>query len=140
MASALGRIHIIDTEDARAPKLHKVIEAEEIKAKTNLSAPHTVHCLADGTVMISMLGDSDGNGPGGFLLLDGDFNIAGRWENKADGMSLQLRLLVPAAPQRHGQQRVRLPPTPTSLGSMWRTWPLANMGIVCTSGIGRNTS
>ena len=81
-----GRIHIIDTEDARAPKLHKVIEAEEIKAKTNLSAPHTVHCLADGTVMISMLGDSDGNGPGGFLLLDGDFNIAGRWENKADGM------------------------------------------------------
>ena len=33
-----------------------------------------------------MLGDGDGNGPGGFLLLDPDFNIAGRWENKADGM------------------------------------------------------
>jgi len=82
-----GRISVIDTEDTRAPRLHKVIAAEEIKAKTNLSAPHTVHCLADGTVMISMLGDSDGNGPGGFLLLDGDFNIAGRWEHQADGMA-----------------------------------------------------
>jgi selenium-binding protein 1 len=36
--------------------------------------------------MISMLGDGDGNGPGGFLLLDEDFNIAGRWEQATDGM------------------------------------------------------
>jgi len=75
-----GRIHIIDAQDERAPKLYKVIEPEEIKARTNLSAPHTVHCLADGNIMISMLGDAEGNGPGGFLLLDSDFNIAGRWE------------------------------------------------------------
>jgi selenium-binding protein 1 len=75
-----SRIHIIDTENPRAPKLYKVIEPDEIKAKTNLSAPHTVHCLADGTVMISMLGNADGNSPGGFLLLDEDFNVAGRWE------------------------------------------------------------
>ena len=52
-----GRIHILDTADERAPRLHKVIEPEEIKARTNLSAPHTVHCLADGQIMISMLGD-----------------------------------------------------------------------------------
>ena len=65
-----GRIYILDTADAHAPKLHKVIEPEEITAKTNLSAPHTVHCLADGQIMISMLGDADENGPGGFLLLD----------------------------------------------------------------------
>ncbi|HLO51565.1 MAG TPA: selenium-binding protein SBP56-related protein [Kamptonema sp.] len=58
----------MDTEDARSPKLHKVIEPEEIKAKTNLSAPHTFHCLAD-SIMISMLGDAEGKGPGGFLLL-----------------------------------------------------------------------
>jgi selenium-binding protein 1 len=83
---ASSRIHILDTADERAPKLHKVIEPEEIIAKTNLTAPHTVHCLADGHVMISMLGDSEGNGPGGFLLLDEDFNIAGRWERKAEGM------------------------------------------------------
>ncbi|MBP5973442.1 selenium-binding family protein [Brasilonema sp. CT11] len=81
-----SRIHIVDTADIKAPKLHKVIEPEEIKEKTNLTAPHTVHCLADGHVMISMLGDSEGNGPGGFLLLDENFDIAGRWERKADGM------------------------------------------------------
>lgn len=76
-----SRIHIIDTADQRAPKMHKVIEPEEIREKTNLTAPHTVHCLADGQVMISMLGDAQGNGPGGFLLLDENFDIAGRWEN-----------------------------------------------------------
>src|SRR5215212_3509795 len=81
-----GRIHILDTADEHAPKLHKVIEPEEIKAKTNLGAPHSVHCLADGNIMISMLGDGEGNGPGGFLLLDQDFNIAGRWERAAEGM------------------------------------------------------
>jgi len=81
-----SRIHILDTADERAPRLHKVIEPEEVKDKTGLTAPHTVHCLADGHVMISMLGDREGNGPGGFLLLDEDFNIAGRWEHKTDGM------------------------------------------------------
>ncbi|MBW4697924.1 MAG: selenium-binding family protein [Aphanocapsa lilacina HA4352-LM1] len=81
-----SRIYIVDTEEARAPRLHKVLEPEEIKAKTNLTAPHTVHCLADGQVMISMLGDGEGQGPGGFLLLDERFEIAGRWENQADGM------------------------------------------------------
>ena len=81
-----SRIHILDTEDPRAPKLAKVIEGDEIKQKRGLSAPHTVHCLADGNVMISMLGDADGNGPGGFLLLDEDFRIKGRWEKNATGM------------------------------------------------------
>jgi selenium-binding protein 1 len=81
-----SRIHILDTEDPRAPRLHKVIEPDEIKEKANLSAPHTVHCLADGYIMISMLGDGEGNAPGGFLLLDEDFDIAGRWERGTDGM------------------------------------------------------
>jgi selenium-binding protein 1 len=81
-----SRIHVLDTADERAPKLHKVLEPEEIKAKTNLSAPHTVHCLADGQIMVSMLGDAEGNSPGGFLLLDEDFNIAGRWEHNAEAM------------------------------------------------------
>jgi selenium-binding protein 1 len=81
-----SRIYILDTADVRAPKIHKVIEPEEIKEKTNLTAPHTVHCLANNQVMISMLGDSEGNGPGGFLLLDENFDIIGRWEHKAEGM------------------------------------------------------
>ncbi len=82
-----GRIHIVDTEDERQPKLHKVIEGTEIARKTNLSAPHTVHCLADGNIMISMLGDAEGEGPGGFLLLNDDFTIKGRWESDATGMN-----------------------------------------------------
>lgn len=81
-----SRIHIIDTADPRAPQMHKVIEPEEIVEKTNLSAPHTVHCLADGNVMISMLGDGKGDGPGGFLLLNSDFEIIGRWEQEMTGM------------------------------------------------------
>ena len=82
-----SRIHILDTEDQRAPRIHRIIEPDEVMSRTNLSAPHTVHCLADGNVMISMLGDAEGNGPGGFLLLDEAFDIAGRWE-PSDKMQL----------------------------------------------------
>ena len=82
-----GRIHIVDTENAREPKFHKVIEAAEIVRKTRLTAPHTVHCLADGRIMISMLGDENLQGPGGFLLLDDEFKIAGRWETDVAGMN-----------------------------------------------------
>lgn len=81
-----GRIHAVDMADPRAPKLHKVIEPETIREKVNLSAPHTVHCLADGRVMISMLGDGQGRGPGGFLLLNDKFDVIGRWEQDARGM------------------------------------------------------
>lgn len=81
-----SRIHIVDVIEPRSPRLHKVIAPEAIAKKTDLSAPHTVHCLADGRIMISMLGNARGEGPGGFLLLDEDFNIAGRWENGAGGM------------------------------------------------------
>jgi len=81
-----GRIYILDAADARAPKLIKSIEPGEIVAKTNLSAPHTVHCLPDGRIMLSMLGDRDGNGPGGFLLLTQEFEIDGRWERGQEGM------------------------------------------------------
>lgn len=84
--NASSRIHIVDMADERAPKLHKVIEPEELKSKTKLTAPHTVHCLPD-SIVISMLGDTDGNGPGGFLKLDEDFNVVGRWEQGLDGMN-----------------------------------------------------
>jgi selenium-binding protein 1 len=80
-----SRIHIVDTSDSLAPKIHKVLEPDEVK-KTGLSAPHTVHCLASGEIVISMLGDAEGNGPGGFLVLDDKFNIKGRWEKSSAGM------------------------------------------------------
>jgi selenium-binding protein 1 len=81
-----SRIHILDTVEPQSPKLFKVIEPEQIAEKTDLSAPHTVHCLADGSIMISMLGDAKGDGPGGFLLLDQNINIVGRWEKSNAGM------------------------------------------------------
>ena len=67
--------------------MHKVIEPEAIAKTADLSAPHTVHCLPTGEIMISMLGDAKGDGPGGFLLLDDKFEIAGRWEKDATGMN-----------------------------------------------------
>ena len=82
-----SRLHIIDTHDPRQPKLHKVIEPAEVVEKTGLTAPHTVHCLASGQIMISMLGNADLGGPGGFMLLDQDFNIVGRWEASLAGMN-----------------------------------------------------
>ncbi|XP_020091394.1 selenium-binding protein 1-like [Ananas comosus] len=77
-----GRIYVVDTtKDPRAPSLHKAVEPEDIAQKTGLAYPHTTHCLASGDIMISCLGDKDGNATGnGFLLLDSEFNVKGRWE------------------------------------------------------------
>lgn len=80
---ALGssRVYIVDTgSDKYAPRLYKVIEPEEVKAK-GLSTPHTTHCLASGDVMISCIGDETGENSGGFLILDGEtFEIKENWE------------------------------------------------------------
>lgn len=81
-----GNIAIIDARDPAGLKRIKTISGEEIARKTNLSAPHTVHCRSDGVIMISMLGDAKGKAPGGFLELDPDFEIKGRWEASLDPM------------------------------------------------------
>ncbi|XP_043694857.1 selenium-binding protein 1-like [Telopea speciosissima] len=77
-----GHIYVIDTQkNPRAPTLHKVVESTDIEQKTGLAYPHTTHCLASGDIMVSFLGDKDGNAKGsGFLLLDTEFNVKGRWE------------------------------------------------------------
>jgi selenium-binding protein 1 len=81
-----SNLHIVDcATDPKKPRLHKVIKGDEVKAKTNLSAPHTVHCLGS-DIIISMLGDAEGEAPGGFLHLNEDFEIVGRWENDLGGM------------------------------------------------------
>jgi selenium-binding protein 1 len=36
--------------------------------------------LPSGEIMLSMLGDRDGDAPGGFMLLDDKFDVKGRWE------------------------------------------------------------
>ena len=59
----------------------KVIEAEEVHAKTGYAAPHTVHCGPDGIYM-NALGAPDGGGPGGIFMLDHEtFDVMGAWEN-----------------------------------------------------------
>jgi selenium-binding protein 1 len=81
-----GRIHVVDTANPREPKLHKVIEPKEVLDRAKLTGPHTVHCLADGRIMISMIGNENGEAPGGFLLLDEEFKVAGSWAANQAGM------------------------------------------------------
>jgi len=82
-----SNFYIVDTAtDPRKPTLFKTISGDEIKKKTNLSSPHTVHCLGS-EIIVSMLGDAEGNAPGGFLHLNKDFEIVGRWEKEIKGMN-----------------------------------------------------
>jgi len=78
-----SRIHVIDTApDPRAPRLVKVIEGDEVMAKTGYAAPHTVHCGPDG-VYVNALGNPEGDGPGGIFVLDHEtFELKGRWERE----------------------------------------------------------
>ncbi|HSZ76820.1 MAG TPA: selenium-binding protein SBP56-related protein, partial [Chthoniobacterales bacterium] len=76
-----SRIHIIDTKaDSQKLEIVKIIEPEEIFARTGYSRPHTVHCGPEG-IYVSALGAPNGGGPGGIFILDHlDFNVMGRWE------------------------------------------------------------
>ena len=78
-----SRIHIVNVaDDPRRPRIEKVIEPDELVAKTGYTRPHTVHCMPGDNIVISMLGDADGNGAGGFAVLDAKtFEVKGRWEN-----------------------------------------------------------
>ncbi len=78
-----SRVHIVNvSDDPRKPTIEKVIEPEDIIGATGLSRPHTVHCMPGDNVVLSMLGDADGNATCGFAVLDAKtFEIKGRWEN-----------------------------------------------------------
>jgi selenium-binding protein 1 len=78
-----SRIHIVNVaDDPKKPKLEKVIEPDELVAKTGYTRPHTVHCMPGDNIVVSMLGDADGNRAGGFAVLDAHtFDVKGRWEN-----------------------------------------------------------
>jgi methanethiol oxidase len=83
-----SNIHIVDVgTDPRRPEMVKVIDGAEVRRKTGLSAPHTVHCMPGEIVVVSMLGDAHGDTPGGFAVLDAaNFDVLGRWENDKGGM------------------------------------------------------
>jgi methanethiol oxidase len=76
-----SRIHIIDTKpDPRNPQIARVIEPEELAARTGYASPHTVHCGPDG-ILLSALGAPDGDGPGGIFVMDHEsFDVLGKWE------------------------------------------------------------
>jgi selenium-binding protein 1 len=78
-----SRIHIVNVaDDARRPWVEKVIEPVELVRKTGYTRPHTVRCLPGDNVVISMLGDAEGRGAGGFAVLDAStFEVKGRWDN-----------------------------------------------------------
>jgi selenium-binding protein 1 len=78
-----SRIHVVNVaDDPRRPRLETVIERDELVRATGLTRPHTVHCMPGENIVISMLGDADGNGACGFAALDArTFEVKGRWEN-----------------------------------------------------------
>ncbi len=78
-----SRIHVVNVaDDPRRPRIETVIERDELVRATGLTRPHTVHCMPGDNIVISMLGDADGNGACGFAVLDArTFEVKGRWEN-----------------------------------------------------------
>jgi selenium-binding protein 1 len=78
-----SRIHVLNVaDDPRRPRIEKVIEPQELVEKTGYTRPHTVHCMPGDNIVVSMLGDRDGGGAGGFAVLDArTFEVKGRWEN-----------------------------------------------------------
>ena len=131
-----SRIHVVNVaDDPRRPRIEKVIEPEELVRETGLTRPHTVHCMPGDNVVISMLGDAEGNGACGFAVLDArTFEVKGRWEDGGAAPAAQLRLLVPAAPERAGVVGVRRARAPTSRASTSTTSPPGATAAACTSG------
>jgi selenium-binding protein 1 len=78
-----SRVYVVDVAaDPRRPRVERVIEPGELLTATGYTRPHTTHCMPGENVVISMLGDADGNAAGGFAVIDGQtFEVKGRWEN-----------------------------------------------------------
>jgi methanethiol oxidase len=78
-----SRFHVVNVaDDPRRPRIEKVIEPDEVVERTGYTRPHTVHCMPGDNIVVSMLGDAEGNGAGGFAVLDAKtFELKGRWEN-----------------------------------------------------------
>jgi methanethiol oxidase len=78
-----SRVYVVNVADnPLRPEIEKVIEPEELVRTTGYTRPHTTHCMPGGNVVLSMLGDADGNAAGGFAVLDATtFEVKGRWEN-----------------------------------------------------------
>ncbi|KAG8197127.1 hypothetical protein JTE90_011290 [Oedothorax gibbosus] len=81
------RIYIVDVAtNPRAPSIHKIVDTCDLHGK-KAGAPHTVHCLPSGDVMISCLGNEKGEAKGTFILLEqGTFRVKGTWQSEANSI------------------------------------------------------
>ena len=134
-----SRIHVVNVaDDPRRPRMEKVIEPDELVRATGLTRPHTVHCMPGENIVISMLGDADGNGACGFAVLDArHVRDQGPLGERRPAPAAQLRLLVPAAPERARLVGVRRARPPTRAGSTPPTSPPGATAAACTSGTWR---
>jgi len=68
----------------REPRLAAEVSPAEIAEKTGLAWPHTSHCLGNGEIMVSFMGDAaTGEARGGFALFDQDLAFKGSWSKEA---------------------------------------------------------
>ncbi|XP_076240522.1 methanethiol oxidase [Calliopsis andreniformis] len=73
------RVYFIDTTNARAPSIKKVLEPEEIHSH-GVTTLHTSHCAPSGEIMISTLGKPNGDAQGEFLCIDAEsLEVKGTW-------------------------------------------------------------
>lgn len=80
-----GRVYGVDTAtDPRAPSIKYTVEPKEIHDKTGFAFLHSSHCLGSGEIMLSAMGDPNGEGKGGFVLLDENFKVKGTWNKPED--------------------------------------------------------
>jgi selenium-binding protein 1 len=80
-----GRVYAVDVKEPRAPTLHATVGAAAIAAKTGgLAFPHTSHCLPNGRVCISTMGDAETRGGrGNWVLLNSTtFEVEGAWSGE----------------------------------------------------------
>lgn len=72
-------IYVVDTgKNPRKPSMYKKIDGK-ILNDNNLTAPHTSHCLANGNIMISTMGDREGNAKGDFVVFNSNFEFIETW-------------------------------------------------------------
>ncbi|XP_070622824.1 methanethiol oxidase-like isoform X1 [Erythrolamprus reginae] len=71
--------------DPESPTFCQVIEPREVFCKTKGASIFVPHCMTNGEVMISSLGDLFGNGKGAFILVDTEtWEVKGTWNRPGD--------------------------------------------------------
>ena len=130
-----SRIHVLDVaEDPRRPRIEKIIEPQELVDKTGDTRPHTVHCMPGDDVVVSMLGDRDGGGAGGFAVLDArTFEVKGAGRPAA-GCRPSTTISGISRARTSSPRRSSASPTPTSRASTSPTSPPGATAAGCTSG------